>query len=73
VLEIGKGGLSVLFTSVSREEDNSYTLGSRIPRVDNFLIKKRREINKIIKKRERLKANKSKENNVREIADLLFK
>jgi hypothetical protein len=63
----------VLFTSVSKEEDNSYTLRSRIPKVDNFLAKKRREINKTIKKKERLKANKSKENNIREIANLLFK
>jgi len=73
VLGTGKGGLSVLFTSISKEEDNSYTLGSRILRVDNFLRKKKREINKIIKKKERLKANKSKVNNVREIVDLLFK
>ena len=73
MLGTGKGGLSVLFTSISKEEDNSYTLGSRILRVDNFLRKKKREINKIIKKKERLKANKSKVNNVREIVDLLFK
>jgi hypothetical protein len=73
VLGKRKGGLSLLFTSVSREEDNSYTLGFRIPRVDNFLARKKKEINKTIKKRERLKDNKSKDNNVREIADLLFK
>jgi hypothetical protein len=73
VLGKRKGGLSLLFTSVSREEDNSYTLGFRISRVNNFLIKKKREINKIIKKKERLKDNKSKNNNVREITDLLFK
>ena len=73
MLGTGKGGLSVLFTSVSKEKNNSYTLEFRISRVNNFLIKKRREINKIIKKRERLKANKSKVNNVREIVDLLFK
>jgi hypothetical protein len=69
----GKGGPSLLFTSVSREEDNSHTPGFRIPRVDDFLARKKREINETTKKRERLKDNKSEDDDVREMADLLFK
>jgi hypothetical protein len=69
----GKGGPSLLFTSVSGEEDNSHTPGFRIPRVDDFLARKKREIDETTKKRERLEDDESEDDDVREMADLLFK